>query len=289
MKLTDRLWFDVYGKQDYSETPFSNHLEAGLSYPQRNFKGIFNISESLVNPQEFTGNILLQIQDNKTLETKFVITNSKQFTGFGFNSIVKIMNTELIVFQGNIKVEIDKKSTLFDLTFYQTNKTEKAGALLNDNDNYSGRIVYRNNQEEKKLYFDINIFQNVYLNLNYKQNLGTTKLDFMWDRKKDPNKRIYFETFLKPGNFNGQIQILEIEGRVNISYTPSHFNILLEVNRNFIDIEANIRLFLNEINLLLGIKSSFSSASNVRTHFVLSQDSDQDGSKKVTFLVSFLN
>ena len=93
-----------------------NYAECGLSYPGRVLKGIFNISESLENSKEFTGNLLLQLQRDKTLETKFVIANSPRFTGFLISSIINITNTEIIAFHGNVKLHIDRNSTLIDLT-----------------------------------------------------------------------------------------------------------------------------------------------------------------------------
>ena len=288
IKITEDLWFEIYAKRDYSKTPFMNYVEGGLSYPGRTLKGVFNISESQGDSKEFTGNFLLQLQSDKTLETKFVIVNSRKFTGFLISSIINITNTELIAFHGDVKLHSDRKSTLIDLTFYQTNSSEKFGSVGNLNDNgYNGRIVFRDNQIEKSLLCDINIGQNIYLNLSYKQDSPTLKLDFMWDRKNDTNKRIYLESNLKPNYFHGKLQVLELEGNVNTSFTPSSFNFLIKTQKHFLDLEAYAKLDISEVNLLLGIKSSLLSASNLRSH-VLVQNFEEDGRKEVNCLVSNL-
>ena len=286
VRISEGLWFEVYAMQEYSEAPFSNHLEGGLSYPQRTFKGVFNVSECLENSQEFQGYLLLQLQSDRKLETKFVIENSQRFSGFFIDSIINITNMELMAFQGNVKVQIDRDSTLFDLTFHQTNSSENFGQIGHlTNNGHSGRIIYRNNQEEKELYFDVNIFQNIHFHLNYKHDMRTMKLDYMWDRKNDKNKRIYLKTDLQPGHFFGKIQVLQFEGKVNTTFTPSVFRILIEADENYIDMEANVVLDLSEINLLLGIKSSFLSLSDLRTH-VLLLNSGVNGKKEIECLVS---
>ena len=287
IKITEDLWFDIYAKSDYSKNPFMNYAEAGLSYPGRNLKGIFNISESQEDSKEFTGNFLLQLQSDKTLETKFVIVNSRRFTGFLISSIINITNTELIAFHGNVKLHIDRNSTLIDLTFYQTNSSENLGLIGHLNDNgYNGRIVFRDNQIEKSLFCDVNMGQNIYLNLSYKQDTPTLKLDFMWDRKNDTNKRFYLESNLKPKYFHGKLQVMELEGNVNTSFAPSSFNFSIKTKKHYLDLEAYVKLDISEINLLLGIKSSFVSASNLRSHVVMLQKFEDDGRKEVDCLVS---
>ena len=287
IKITEDLWFEIYAKRDYSKTPFKNYVEGGLSYPGRTLKGIFNISESAEDSKELTGNFLLQLQSDKTLETKFVIANSRRFTGFLISSIVNITNTEPIAFHGNVKLHSDRKSTLIDLTFYQTNSSEKFGSIgyLNDN-SYNGRIVFRDNQMEKSLFCDVNIGQNIYLNLSYTQDSPTLKLDFMWDRKNDTNKRFYIESNLKPNYFHGKLQVLELEGNINTSFTPSSFNFLIKTQEHFLDLEAYVKLDISEVNLLLGIKSSLLSASNLRSHVVLVQNFEDDGRREIDCLVS---
>ena len=287
IKITEDLWFDIYAKSDYSKNPFMNYAEAGLSYPGRNLKGIFNISESQEDSKEFTGNFLLQLQSDKTLETKFVIVNSRRFTGFLISSIINITNTELIAFHGNVKLHIDRNSTLIDLTFYQTNSSENLGLIGHLNDNgYNGRIVFKDNQIEKSLFCDVNMGQNIYLNLSYKQDTPTLKLDFMWDRKNDTNKRFYLESNLKPKYFHGKLQVMELEGNVNTSFAPSSFNFSIKTKKHYLDLEAYVKLDISEINLLLGIKSSFVSASNLRSHVVMLQKFEDDGRKEVDCLVS---
>ena len=287
IKITEDLWFDIYAKSDYSKNPFMNYAEAGLSYPGRNLKGIFNISESQEDSKEFTGNFLLQLQSDKTLETKFVIVNSRRFTGFLISSIINITNTELIAFHGNVKLHIDRNSTLIDLTFYQTNSSENLGLIGHLNDNgYNGRIVFRDNQIEKSLFCDVNMGQNIYLNLSYKQDTPTLKLDFMWDRKNDTNKRFYLESNLKPKYFHGKLQVMELEGNVNTSFAPSSFSFSIKTKKHYLDLEAYVKLDISEINLLLGIKSSFVSASNLRSHVVMLQKFEDDGRKEVDCLVS---
>ena len=264
-----------------------NYVEGGLSYPGRTLKGVFNISESQGDSKEFTGNFLLQLQSDKTLETKFVIVNSPRFTGFLISSIINITNTEPIAFRGNVKLHIDRNSTLVDLTFYQTNSSDKFGSIRNLNDNgYNGRIVFRDNQIEKSLFCDVNLGQNIYLNFSYKHDTPTLKLDFMWDRKNDTNQRFYLESNLKQNYFHGKLQVLQLEGNVNISLIPSSFNFLIKTQKHYLDLEAYVKLDVSEVNLLLGIKSSFLSASNLRSHVLLMQNFENDGRKEVDCLVS---
>ena len=287
IQITKDLWFEIYAKRDYSKTPFMNYVEGGLSYPGRTLKGIFNISESQHDSKELEGNLLLQLQSDKTLETKFVIVNSRRFTGFLISSIINITDTELIAFHGNVKLQSDGKSTLIDSSFYQTNSSEKfesIGSLMDKG--YNGRIVFRDNQTEKSLFCDINIGQNIYLDLSYTQDSPTLKLDFMWDRKNDSNKRFYLESNLKPNYFHGKLQVLELEGNINTSITPSSFKFLIRTQKHYLDLEAYVKLDISEVNLLLGIKSSLLSASNLRSHVLLVQNFDDDGRKEVDCLVS---
>ena len=99
LRISEQLWFEVYALQDYTESPFRNYLEGGLSYPGRSFKGIFNMSESLEESQEFEGNLMLQLQSDQRLESKFVIANSERFSGFFISSVIETTDNEPIAFQ----------------------------------------------------------------------------------------------------------------------------------------------------------------------------------------------
>ena len=79
---------------------------------------------------------------------------------------------------------------------------------------------------------------------------------------------------------------MELEGNVNTSFAPSSFSFSIKTKKHYLDLEAYVKLDISEINLLLGIKSSFVSASNLRSHVVMLQKFEDDGRKEVDCLVS---
>ena len=99
IRISEHLWFEVYALQDYTESPFRNYLEGGLSYPGRTFKGVFNMSESTEEAQEFQGNVMVQLQTDQRVECRFVIANSQRFSGFFISSVIKTTDSEPIAFQ----------------------------------------------------------------------------------------------------------------------------------------------------------------------------------------------
>ena len=94
---------------------------------------------------------------------------------------------------------------------------------------------------------------------------------------------------LKPNYFHGKLQVLELEGNVNISIAPSSFNFNFKTQKHYLDLEAYVKIDISEVNLLLGIKSSFLSASNLRSHVLLVQNFEDDRRKEVDCLVSINN
>ena len=276
LRVNSYLWFELFARQDFNERPFMNFLEGGLSFPGRNLYGKCNITAKLSQIEEYEGEIYFQWKKNQTLHTTFEVSQSGTFTGYVFSSLTKITNRNPIALSGSLKVEAQRKSSSFDLTF--------DGSENNANVKYGGRISFMSNETEKIVYINMKSKQNIYLNIHYQKEFDHLKIDFMWDKDKNPSKRIYFD-FSADDDVVLDLIVLSFQFKIQISTRNSSTKLFISFGDKSINLDSKLKLGFEVIEILFSFESSFLSTKKWKVHFKCNQNYNM-GVKELYLLVS---
>ena len=304
VKISQDLWFEIYAKHEYNESPYKYFVEGGLKYPTRDLKAKLNISEPMVDAKEYNGEVYLQWDVDKRATTDFNIARGNDATvGYVFTSNTYIPGIQPIKLKGNLELFDQKSAANIEWNYGQQNYTavveyfpdknsteqQKIQGELNMNAvKYKGSVIMKNKENEKSLFVDLNSDRHIFLLLEAKNGFNDIKLDFMWDKDVDPTKRIMLETNLDHQNLLAHAVVFEYEAKVNGSYTSSSVDATIEWGSRKAEIEAKLLFMINNIDILFGLKTSNPTFSNIRTHVKFHVDTDEYGSRVLDSVVSLL-
>ena len=300
--LSQDLWFVIYAKHEYDDKPYKYFVEAGLKYPTRDLKAKLNISEPMADAKEYNGEAFLQWASDKKASTLFHIAQGNDaFVEYIFTSSTHIPGIQPIKLKGNLELFNQKSSANLEWNYGQQNYTAVVDYMPGNNSTeeqkvqgeinmnaakYTGSVLLRNTEDLKSIFVDLNSDRHIYFLLEAKNDYNDIKVDCMWDKDKDPSKRIMVETNLHHQNLLAQAVIFEYEARVNGSYTKSSVDATIQWGTNKAEIEGKLKLSLIDIDILFGLKTSHPTFSNIRTRLKLNVDTNLQGSRDLIAIVS---
>ena len=252
-----------------------NFLEGGISFPGRNLYGKFNITETDIAKNIYDGELFFQWTNHEKLHSTFKILQSGSFTGYVFSSLTNITNMNPIELSGSLKLEATRKSSFLDLSF--------DGTEIDQNVKHSGKISLFSNETEKLVYVNIKSKQDIFLQLNLNRNPKSLKVELMWDKENDPDKRIYFHFTSQPDCYI-ELVILDFDAKLIISSEKSSIFFGISFDEKKMEFESRLKLDFDALEILFSFKTTFLSTSNVKIHLQCSQHYE-DRAKNITLQV----
>ena len=279
VQLSEDLWIEVFAKQEYNIQPFHNFMEGGLSFPGRKLIGHFNITEVSNSDKEYEGDIFFQWSLSEIFHTLFKVSEIGKFAGYKFSSQTKINQRKQIDIAGNLKLEANRDSSFVDLTF--------SGFEEDLNVTHEGRLFFSSNATEKLLTIDIKSEKNIYLIVHLLEDLENLKIDFMWDRGRNPSSRILVQLETRD-TILLELIIINFNFKIEIHSQESAANIFIGFGPKNIELSLKCLLGLDNLEFLFAFQSSFLTTRILRSHVKFNQNQQNSNiNTDITFLVSY--
>ena len=173
-------------------------------------------------------------------------------------------------------MEATRKSSFLDLSF--------DGTEMDQNIKYSGRISLFSNETEKLVYVNIKSKQDIFLQIDLKRNPKSLKIELLWDKENDPDKRIFFHFTSQPDCYI-ELVILNFDTKLIISPEKSSIIYGISFGEKKMEFASRLKMNFEAIEILFAFRSTFLSTSNVKIHLQCGQHY-QDGTKHIRLLVS---
>ena len=253
-------------------------MEGGFSFPGRKLIGRFNVSEIRNSKEEYEGDLYFQWSDSETFHTIFKVSESGKFSGYKFSSVTKMKNKSPIEVTGSLKLEANRNSSFFDLTFHG----------IEENFTHEGRLFFSSNKSEKLLTLNIKAKQSIYLKIHIQEDLEHLIIDFMWDRDQNPLRRVFVQLETRD-TILLELIIMNFNIKIEVYPSQSSSKLFVGFGTKTIELDLKCQLGLDNLEILFAFESSFLSTKELRAHIKFIQNEHSSKSKlnkNLTLLVS---
>ena len=260
-----------------------------MSYPGRELKLGFNVSEPLPHAKEYNGGLFFQWNKGFEAKTTFsVARGNSEFINYNFSSLTEIHGLDSVNLNGNLV--LDSTGSNADLSWkygakeygaifsYIPGKEKSLTGVVKLNQvEYTGNIVIKDDSKGKMVIADLKAESHIHLTVYTTFGYDDLAVEFFWDKDKDNSKSFMLKSKLTNQSAIAEARFLGKGGKFTASYTPSSVLGKVVWGEYNGEVEARFLLSSSEIDILASVQSSFHLLEDVKVHTKLISDNDPDG------------